>query len=297
MPSTPGTGPDVATKKRLVDVPAAPPSSGGWGERWLAAASGAGRARLEKGRSLVAEGGLAALAVKPGAVEAEVRDRGRSLLTVRLKVRTLNEKVFDGALKAFAERARTAGELLAGTLPEEADSVFSDAGGPLLPASANEVAVTCPCADAPACRHAAAVHVALAERFDRDPFLLLLLRGKGRDEVLARLREARARRVLPAPAAPRRAESAAVLPLEPLPDVRPESYYRPLVPLATLKTRFVPPEQPDALLTRLGPPPLVDDDAARLLVEMHRAIGRGAADRLSEAEWRRVTPRGRASGE
>ena len=44
----------MATKKRLVDIPAAPPSSGGWGERWLAAASGAGRARLEKGRALVA---------------------------------------------------------------------------------------------------------------------------------------------------------------------------------------------------------------------------------------------------
>ncbi|HPA39806.1 MAG TPA: PfkB family carbohydrate kinase [Phenylobacterium sp.] len=66
----------------------------------------------------------------------------------------------------------------------------------------------------------------------------------------------------------------------------------------TLKTRFVPPENPEALLTRLGPPPLQDEEAARLLVEMHRAIGRGAADRLTEAEWRRVTPRGaRASGE
>jgi len=288
-----------AARKRLVDVPTAPPAPGGWGERWLAAASGAGRARLEKGRALVAEGALAALAVKPGLVEAEVRDRGRSVLNVRLRVRPLNEKVFDAALRAFSERARTSAELLSGSLPDEADAVFASAGGALLPASANEVSVTCPCGEAGgACRHAAAVHVALAERFDRDPFLLLLLRGKGRDEVLARLREARARRV-PAPqAAPKRAEAAASLPLEPLPDVRPESFYRPLVPLATLKTRFVPPEHPDALVTRLGPPPLEDDDAARLLVEMHRAVGRGAAERLSEAEWRRVTPRGaKASGE
>lgn len=288
----------MAGKRRLVDVPSAPPA-GGWGERWLAAASGAGRARLEKGRALVAEGALTALSVKPGSVEAEVRDRGRSVLTVRLRVRPLNEKVFDGALKAFAERARTAAELLSGTLPDEADGVFSNAGGPLLPASPNEVSATCPCAEGGACRHAAAVHVALAERFDRDPFLLLLLRGKGRDEVLARLREARARRVPAASAAPRpRTEAAATVPLEPLPDVRPEAFYRPLAPLATLKSRFHPPEQPDALLTRLGPPPLESDDAARLLVDMHRAIGRGASDRLSEAEWRRVTPRGaRASGE
>ena len=286
----------MATKKSLVDAPPAPAT--GWGERWLAAASGAGRARLEKGRALVAEGAITALSVKPGLVEAEVRDRGKAFISLRFRVRPLNEKVFDGALKTFAERARTAAELLSGSLPEEADDVFNAAGGALLPASTNEVAVTCPCADAGACRHAAAVHVALAERFDRDPFLLLLLRGKGREEVLSRLREARARRTLPAPSAPRRAQAAQAVPLEPLPDVRPETFYRPLVAVSTLKTRFVPPEHPEAILTRLGPPPLQDEEAAKLLVEMHRAIGRGAADRLTEAEWRRVTPRGgRASGD
>ena len=98
----------------------------------------------------------------------------------------------------------------------------------------------------------------------------------------------------------KRAEAAAPssVPLEPLPEVRADSFYRPLVPVSQLKSRFVPPEHPEALMTRLGPPPLEDEEAAKLLVEMHRAIGRGAADRLSEAEWRRVTPRGvRASGE
>lgn len=290
----------ATAKKRLVDIPPPPSAPSTWGERWIAAAFGTGRARLEKGRALFAEGALTALAVKPGLVEAEVRDRGRSVVALRLRLRTLNEKVFEGALRTFAERARTAADLLAGALPDEADAVFSAAGGGLLPASPQEVAVSCACADGPACRHAAAVHVALAERFDRDPFLLLLLRGKGRDEVLARLREARAKRALPVAAAPKRPEAqpAASVPLEPLPDVRAESFYRPLVPVLQLKTRFVPPEHPEALLTRLGPPPLQDEEAAKLLVEMHRAIGRGAADRLSEAEWRRVTPRGvRASGE
>ncbi len=287
-----------AARKRLVDTPPATAPAGGWGERWLAAASGAGRARLDKGRALVAEGAIIALDIRPGFVEAEVRDRGRSLLSLRFRVRPLNEKVFDAALKAFADRARTAAELLSGSLPEEADDVFSAAGGALLPASTNEISVTCPCADGAGCRHAAAVHVAHAERYDRDPFLLLLLRGRGRDEILSRLRDARSRRLPSAPSAPKRSEAAVPPPLEPLPEVRPESWFRPLVPLSTLKTRFVPPEHPEALLTRLGPPPLQDEEAARLLVEMHRSIGRAAADRLTEAEWRRVTPRGgRASGE
>ena len=288
----------MAARRRLVDLPAAPPVPGSWGERWVVAASGAGRARLEKGRALVAEGALGALSVRPGLVEAEVKDRGRPALHVRLRLRTLNEKVWDGALRTFAERARTAAELLSGVLPAEADDVFGASGGTLLPGSPGDVAVACPCPDDGACRHAAAVHVALAERLDRDPFLLLYLRGKGRDEVLARLREARSKRALPAaPAASSRPE-AAVRPaaLEPLPDVRLEAFYRPLVPVATLKTRFVPPEHPDALLTRLGPPPLEGEAAAAFLVEMHRAIGRGASDRRSETEWRRVTSRGTRAG-
>ena len=38
--------------------------------------------------------------------------------------------------------------------------------------------------------------------------LLLLLRGKGREEILVRLREARSRRAMPAPVTPKRAEAA-----------------------------------------------------------------------------------------
>ena len=34
----------IAARKRLVDMPSAPVPAAGWGERWLASASGAGRA-------------------------------------------------------------------------------------------------------------------------------------------------------------------------------------------------------------------------------------------------------------
>ena len=39
------------------------------------------------------------------------------------------------------------------------------------------------------CKHLAAVCYVLAEEFDRDPFAMLAWRGKGRDELLAALRQ------------------------------------------------------------------------------------------------------------
>ena len=56
----------MAAKKRLVDLPASPPVPEGWGGRWLAAASGAGKARLEKGRALVAEDRGGGSVILPG---------------------------------------------------------------------------------------------------------------------------------------------------------------------------------------------------------------------------------------
>ena len=51
----------------------------------------------------------------------------------------------------------------------------------------------CSCPDwANPCKHIAAVHYLLGERFDEDPFLMFLLRGRSQDEIVAALRARRA---------------------------------------------------------------------------------------------------------
>jgi uncharacterized Zn finger protein len=141
--------------------------------------------------------------------------------------------------------------------------------------------------------------VLLGDALADDPFLVFLLRGLPREEVLAGLQRAR-RRAPPSGApqdgpgdavAPRRAEE----PPEPLPAAvleRPELFYRPGEPASALRTVFAPAEHPEAVLTRLGPPPLDDPEASRLLLELHRAIGLGARERLADWEWRRAGGRG-----
>jgi hypothetical protein len=61
----------------------------------------------------------------------------------------------------------------------------------LLP-GAGEVQPRCSCPDfAEPCKHSAAVCYLVADELDRDPFLLFLLRGKGREELLSGIRQRR----------------------------------------------------------------------------------------------------------
>jgi len=59
------------------------------------------------------------------------------------------------------------------------EQLFTDAGAPLFPASQRELSMRCTCPDvAVPCKHIAATFYLLAERFDDDPFELLLWRGR-----------------------------------------------------------------------------------------------------------------------
>ncbi|HMA54753.1 MAG TPA: hypothetical protein VKT17_09840, partial [Acidobacteriota bacterium] len=75
------------------------------------------------------------------------------------------------------------------------------------------------------------------------------------------------------------------------PEARPEAWFRPLRPTGPRRPLMAAPETADTLLARLGPPPLEDSQASDLLLELHRAIGLGARERLAEWEWRNVSRR------
>jgi uncharacterized Zn finger protein len=112
---------------------------------------------------------------------------------------------------------------------------------------------TCTCPDsANPCKHIAAVHYLLGERFDEDPFLMFLLRGRSQEEIVAALR---ARRTGPEP------EAAA-------PDT--DQAYEPDVatfwsgPPRTeeVALHFALPESDALAVKRLGPPPFVREQTA-----------------------------------
>jgi uncharacterized Zn finger protein len=210
---------------------------------------------------------------------------------VRIRLVPLPERTFEAAMRRLSGRAASAATLLAGRLPEDADAAFTTMRYGLLPRRPEEVVQTCSCGSAPPCSHLLAAHAALAARLATDPMLLLELRGRSRDEILAAVRRHRA------VAAPARSEVAAggAAPRDearaPLPDEvweRPEGFFKPLLPPGALAVAVPSGESPDTVLAVLGAPPLSDPDAARLVVDFHRAIGLGAAERLAEWEWRRA---------
>jgi uncharacterized Zn finger protein len=286
-------------RRRKVRVPRAVAPESGWAFRFLARLASFGwDEALADGRAAAHAGAVVSFEVAREGVRADVRRADGRREEARVGLRPLPPAALRRALTAMATRARFAADLLAGRIPDDVEAAFSGTGRTLLPATADDVTVSCTC-DAPLpCVHAGAAAVLLGDALADDAFLVFLLRGLPREDLLAGLQRARTR---PAAAAPRRPAAAAgetrrpEEPPEPVPAAvleRPELFYRPGEPASALRAVFTPPEHPEAVLTRLGPPPLRDPEAARLLLELHRAIGLGARERLADWEWRRAGGRG-----
>ncbi len=284
-------------KKAL--LPRATPPESGWAYRFLARLASLGwEDALAEGRAAALSGAVTSIEIGGAGARADVRAATGQVEEASLSLLPLASPARRRVLKAMAARARFAADLLAGRLPDDVEGAFAGTGRTLLPADAADVVSRCSCTDGPGpCVHAGALAVLLGDRLLDDPFLVFLLRGVQREELLAGLKRARTRPDhrpsprtgdVPAPRSP--AE-----PPEPLPRhvlERPELFYRPGEPVSALRSSYAPPDHPEAVLTRLGPPPFRDAEASQLLVDLHRAIGLGARERLSEWEWRKAGGRG-----
>jgi uncharacterized Zn finger protein len=221
-----------------------------WGEAWVTALEERARLdpnRLPRGRSYARGGTVGELTIAPGEVRAAVQGRRVRPYQVRVRVRVLEATEWDRVLDAIAAQLGHAAALLDGELlPEVADDVRS-AGTDLLPGP-GELQPRCSCPDwADPCKHAAAVCYLVAGALDADPFSLLLLRGRRRDEVLAALR-ARRRSAKVTMAHPNQSQPAA----DPGVDAR-EAYQR---SLASLPAPPLPPQRPgQPAVLPVDPPP------------------------------------------
>jgi uncharacterized Zn finger protein len=241
-----------------------------WGQRWIAALEALGAVyanRLPRGRTYARKGTVHDLAIASGRVTARVSGSRAQPYRVTLQLPVFDEATWEAIVAALAGRVRHAAELLDGRMPEDVDEVLAACGVSLFP-SARELATRCSCPDlANPCKHVAAVHYVLAQAFDADPFLLPTLRGRDRETLLAGLRAVRAGGAGGVPDAD---ELEAPLAVDAL--VAHELFRSP-ASLADVAIRPHRPDEPDAPLRRLGPPPGLEAAAAAL-----RATARGAAE-------------------
>lgn len=165
-----------------------------WGRAWVEALEQRARLdpnRLPRGRSYARSGAVGPLALGPGEVCAEVQGSRAAPYVVRLRVREFTGDEWRAVLTAIAARASHAAALLDGVLEPAVVDDVARAGIALLPV-AGEIGTSCSCPDwANPCKHAAAACYLVADRMDEDPFAILLLRGRSREQALAGLRRLR----------------------------------------------------------------------------------------------------------
>jgi uncharacterized Zn finger protein len=165
-----------------------------WGAAWVEALEQRARLdpnRLPRGRDYARSGAVGALALAPGEARAQVQGRKTDPYEVRIRVRRFTDEEWDRVLTAISARLGHAAALLDGELPPEIAEDAAGAGLDLLPGG-GEIGPRCSCPDdADPCKHSAAACYLVADALDADPFVLLLLRGRTRDQVLAGVRTRR----------------------------------------------------------------------------------------------------------
>lgn len=157
-----------------------------WGQRWIALLEQIMPGpRLGRGRSYAASGQVAALQWGAGVVQAQVQGASQLPYQIEIRFRTLEPAARQQVLDKLHQRPILAARLLVHELPPEVESLVCEAGGQLFPERAEDLQTDCSCPDwSSFCKHAAAVNFLLAEAIDRDPLLLLALRGIGREELM-----------------------------------------------------------------------------------------------------------------
>ncbi|MDW4909970.1 SWIM zinc finger family protein [Streptomyces sp. ADMS] len=156
-----------------------------WGNAWVAALEEGAldAARLVRGRGYAEKGHVDAITVTPGLVLAYVQGSRPRPYRVQVRLRTLGDKEWERFLDAAVERPGHIAALLDKEMPQS----LADCGAPLLPGPGDlEPLCSCPDSGHP-CKHAAALCYQTARLLDADPFVLLLLRGRGERAVLDEL--------------------------------------------------------------------------------------------------------------
>ncbi|MEV6912671.1 SWIM zinc finger family protein [Amycolatopsis sp. NPDC051071] len=166
-----------------------------WGRAWINAMEDTALdlRQLKQGRKYAAAGRVGTITVSPGRIAAVVDDQeGQYRTEVRLA--ELTDTEWESFLDRVASRAGHLAALLDRDMPHDLVEAADDAGVHLLPGIGDlDPDCECPGWELP-CRHAAALSFQASWLLDADPFVLLLMRGKGERELLDELQRRNAPR-------------------------------------------------------------------------------------------------------
>lgn len=157
-----------------------------WGRRWMLMLESLRLgARLGRGRNYAAAGQVAALTLGEGTVSAVVQGGEPAPYHVEITFSTLTDTGRTEVAAALASHPAWLGRLLVNDLPPEVEALFRETKTPLFPERRDDWLCHCTCPDwAKPCKHGAAVFFLLGEAVEREPMLLLELRGLNRNDMI-----------------------------------------------------------------------------------------------------------------
>lgn len=162
-----------------------------WGNAWIAEmeTTALDPDQLKKGRRYAFGGHVGPITVSPGRISASVHDGDHyQPYQTLVRLAELSDAEWDRFLDRVAAKAGHIAALLDREMPRELVGAAEDAGVRLLPSHGDlDPECDCPGWDYP-CQHAAALSYQASWLLDRDPFVLLLIRGRGEEELSAELR-------------------------------------------------------------------------------------------------------------
>ncbi|MEU6663425.1 SWF or SNF family helicase [Streptomyces sp. NPDC046821] len=160
-----------------------------WGQAWVKALedSALDLQQLKAGRRLARAGAVGAVSVRPGRITAVVADRGGARFRADVLLQRLSEEEWDRFLGMAVERAGHIAALLDREMPPHLVEDASAAAGVELLPGIGDLEPRCGCEAWDHCAHTAALSYQLARLLDQDPFVLLLMRGRGERELLDEL--------------------------------------------------------------------------------------------------------------
>jgi uncharacterized Zn finger protein len=241
-----------------------------WAQRWIQALEQLlDTGRLRRGRTYARKGQVLSIEETQNGIKARVQGSRPTPYKVTLNINPLTDAQWDKVFDSLADQAIFSAQLLAGEMPQEIEAVFEKAGVSLFPKKSAELVTDCSCPDwSNPCKHVAAVHYILGERFDEDPFMLFRLRGRDQEQILQTLRARRAETAGLDDEGEMEAEIEEAIPLA----QTLANFWGAGQPLSSIKTTVKPPATELPILKRLGQPAFAPDDIFQALGPAYRAI-------------------------
>ncbi|MXY37560.1 MAG: hypothetical protein F4Y82_02145 [Cenarchaeum sp. SB0665_bin_23] len=138
--------------------------------------------RLGRGRSYARRGMVRFIEIKQGVARGVVQGSMRSPYICTIKVRQLNREAWGRVADELVKKPGVIAKMMAGQMPKELEDIFGSVGLSLFP---DHMESDCDCYDwGNPCKHAAAVYLILAQELDRDPMLIMRLRGMDQKNLL-----------------------------------------------------------------------------------------------------------------